>query len=199
MMKKYAAWMLRASGVSMEICDSDVLQSIRHMIKCTSVRRCVCKNVQQYVIVREAEADIIGRPVFTVMNDKGVVGIAFPATKADCGDYSIIEQFVDSFKHTNVMPHVATAKRRAALHDMKQRSKHKPSPAKHRPGIARDKEVAEHPITQVPKPSIGAKGDEDGTMVISLVGNFSVMQGLIGSVSALARGHPVQMSVINAV
>ena len=155
------------------------------MIKCTSVRRCMCNNNQQYVIVRETDADIIGRPLFTVMNDKGVVGMAFPTTKADGGDYSIVEQFVDSFQHNNVMTHVATAKRRATGQDDKHKARTRRSP--------------QPPPAKLVKEQTETKADDDGTMVISLVGNFTTMQGLISSVSALARGHHVQMSVINAV
>lgn len=177
-MKKYAAWILRTDCSNREIVNGEILKSIRHMIKCTSVRRCMCNNSEQNVIVRETDADIIGRPLFTVMNDKGVVGMAFPTTKADGGDYSIVEQFIDSFQHTNVMTHVATAKRRAT-------PEHKVRKQVSPPGRVEEK--------------MEERADDDGTMVISLVGNFTVMQSLISSVSALARGHHVQMSVINAV
>ena len=172
-MKKYTAWYLRIKNESREVQDDAILKAIRHMIKCTTVRKTVCANRDKSVLVREADADIIGRPLFTLTNNQGVLGIIFPGTKADTGDYSIVEQFIDSFEHSDVQSHIKMARNKA--------KKNKPI----------QKTQPKGPTQAIPAGS--------GMMVISIMGKFDTMQCLIKDLSTITQGHPVQMSVINSV
>ena len=85
-MRKYSSWFLRSNAATTRIEDTNMLAAIRHMIKCTSVRRHACGNADKWVMVRESGADIIGRPLFTVSTPDSVIGVAFPTTKEDDDD-----------------------------------------------------------------------------------------------------------------
>ena len=172
-MKKYTAWFLRIKCESREVQDDAILKAIRHMIKCTTVRKTVCANREKSVLVREADADIIGRPLFTITNNQGMLGIIFPGTKSDAGDYSIVEQFIDSFEHSDVQNHIKMARNKTK----KSKPIQKPQPKE-------------------PQQAIAAGS---GMMVISIMGKFDTMQCLIKDLSTVTQGHPVQMSVINSV
>lgn len=168
-MRKYGVWYLRSERCNKEITDEKDLASIRHMIKCTSVRRHACANGHGWVLIREAEADIIGRPLFTVTTADRVLGVVFPAVKDDNMDYNIVEQFIDSMQHSDsLVSHTRTALR----HEMEKSDRKN---AKIRP-----------------------KSQKDGTMVLTIAGGYKRMQELIPQLNTVLKGHAVHMSVITA-
>ena len=191
-MRKYSSWFLRSNAATTRIEDTNMLAAIRHMIKCTSVRRHACGNADKWVMVRESGADIIGRPLFTVSTPDSVIGVAFPTTKEDDDDLSTVELFIDCLEHPNIHTHASTALR----HETERLASAK-SPthvAKTDTSKGRRKRPKD---TQANGQTNGSSAG--GTMVISVIGSYIHMQGLVQSINHAIRGHPVQMSVLNSV
>ena len=188
-MRKYSSWFLRANADTTRIEDIKTLAAIRHMIKCTSVRRHACGNADKWVMVRESGADIIGRPLFTVSTPESVIGVAFPTTKEDDEDLSTVELFIDCLEHPNIHAHASTALR----HETERLASTKCRTNGQTNGKRRCLKNGQ------PNGQPNGTNAAGGTMVISVIGSYSHMQGLVERINHAIRGHPVQMSVLNSV
>ena len=188
-MRKYSSWFLRANAATTRIEDIKTLAAIRHMIKCTSVRRHACGNADKWVMVRESGADIIGRPLFTVSTPESVIGVAFPTTKEDDEDLSTVELFIDCLEHPNIHAHASTALRHETerLASTKCRTN----------GQTNGQTNGKRRCLKNGQPN-GADAT-GGTMVISVIGSYSHMRGLVERINHAICGHSVQMSVLNSV
>lgn len=190
-MKRYCEWVYRLHGKSSVIADEHVMVSIRHLIKCTSVRRHFCNNNSKWILVRENDSDVLSRPVFKVFTeDQQFKGVIYPLVVGEESDTNVLEQYIDAIDSSltaEIASHIESAV------------------------VRRDKQSIESPQEnkeQIKEPSMSKKvkqtkpvavvDDNRQTTVISLIGEYGSMLPLVSQVASVIRGSTIQMTVVNS-
>lgn len=174
-MKRYQKWILRANFENTEVTDDDIMRSIAHMIKCTSVRR---HTTGRYAVVRPDESACLDRPVFLLFDieERQLLGICFPQMYNE-DDIQVMNNTIDSMSIGDVDAHLErlTAESRGSL-------KRRGRPPQSAAGAQR-RSTTTSPC---------------GSITISISGAYSEMNNLIPKVNDALRGSGAHMTVVNS-
>lgn len=216
-MKRYSDWYHRSGGTSAAVTDERVMHAIRHLIKCTSVKRHYCTNSDKWVLVREGDSDVLSRPVFKVYTeDKKCHGVIYPLVLGEEADTSVLEQYLDGIDLTinaEIDAHIESAALRrenkgedsviessdSIARPGKQKSKKGRSSKSQKSRKIRTKQIAVETDGHASSSQTATtQHSNKQTTVISLIGESQRMLSLVGQVTAVIKGTPVQMTVVNS-
>lgn len=189
-MKRYSRWVYRLHGKSSNVDDDSLLHAIRHLIKCTSVRRHFCNNAAKWVLVRENLEDVLARPVFKVFTSEQVFkGVIYPLVVGEESDTSVLEQYIDEVDCTvtdEIASHIESA--------VARRDKQSAEEVREAPIVKTKKTKPKVDVVEKTKVNV----DNRQTTVISLIGEYDSMLPLVTQVANVIRGSTVQMTVVNS-
>lgn len=205
-MKKYSHWVLRYNEKSSPIESGYVLNAIKHLIKCTSVRRHFCGNPEKWVLVREPDSDVLSRPVFKIFTATHQFrGIIYPLVLGEEADTSVLEQYVDAIDtslNDEILAHIQSAVTRcnklgntgtneeqAANTSKKEETENKKLKPRKKDSNPKNEKIE----------IVGPTAQNLQTTVISLIGDYQSMLPLVTQVATVIRGSPVQMTVVNSI
>lgn len=218
-MKRYSDWYHRSGGTSAAVNDERVMHAIRHLIKCTSVKRHYCTNSEKWVLVREGDSDVLSRPVFKVYTeDKQCHGVIYPLVLGEEADTSVLEQYLDGIDLTvnaEIDAHIESAALRretkgedsviestdSVARPARQKSKKGRSSKSQKSRKIRTKQngqIAVESDGHACSSQTAPPQHNKQTTVISLIGDSQRMLSLVGQVTAVIQGTPVQMTVVNS-
>lgn len=199
-MKRYSHWVLRFNERSSKIASEHVLNAIKHLIKCTSVRRHFCGNPEKWVLVREPDSDVLSRPVFKIFTaQKQFRGIIYPLVLGEEADTSVLEQYIDAIDtslNDEILAHIQSAVARCNKNGNNDQPATQPENPENKKLKPRKKDTNQ----KNEKIEIVAQQAQNSqTTVISLIGDYHSMLPLVTQVATVIRGSPVQMTVVNSI